>query len=701
MTCLCCRYVLDIETGRDFFLSAVVYTNANEILNDDVYEYSMADELFADVAEVVARAVWKIPPFFSIRPPLSDKDNCHQASFCQKTQRRQPEAECLPGTRSDNDDDLLIETRPISRRAASSHHLDHYDDDTWTHSNQQHHQQQQQQQSGSSLLDDRLASSTAPVTLPLNTTPPDHHQCSRQETKFNFPVQCSHDQIQRTPNEGAMSSGGEHGSRCATCQSRPDKVEHRDGNEESRSRRSPSAIIEQIKSQGPIVAGVVREDLQSILSGLQSSARSNEAAEESQSVSKSDSGPDFTLSFPPPGANQASSESDAEQQGGPGGTVRDMIVTVAQAHDYDDDDDDDIIAKCVTWKNGSRPRGTDGRCSAMTTSMQAPEISMEDGDGGHVAHVDFRIACPGPIISASAVQCHVADRDRLEDRDQLDNHQSSNYGDRGVRAEQTSESESEVSRLRESLKTESDTDPDFRGSVPVSPLRIPTAKRGAQSTDQVAIDRVPIGQVVVEQVATDTDPDLRGSTTPVSPTRIRIAKRDTQSTDQVATDRVPMDQVVVVDQVAIHDQVTIAIDQRAAMAAAVSTSDTPTMLQTSTPDEVGIGSGEYSSLEERSSGETRCENSGHQADVAASAPAYPRGQQAILISFIQSDVLPGADVASRDPDPPHHADKPNPPQCVLAAEPSTELSQNYQSDEEWRRLSSKLHMHGYRYFVDE
>eukprot|EP01018_Ginkgo_biloba_P014895 Gb_40174 [translate_table: standard] len=55
-------YVFDIESGRSFFLSAVIYTNANGILNDDIYEYEeVADRVMADLAEVVARALWQIP----------------------------------------------------------------------------------------------------------------------------------------------------------------------------------------------------------------------------------------------------------------------------------------------------------------------------------------------------------------------------------------------------------------------------------------------------------------------------------------------------------------------------------------------------------------------------------------------------------------------------------------------------------------
>ncbi|KAG0608095.1 hypothetical protein M758_8G077600 [Ceratodon purpureus] len=54
-------YVFDIETGRSFFLTAVIYTNANGVLNDDKYEYEYADRILADLAEVLGRALWQLP----------------------------------------------------------------------------------------------------------------------------------------------------------------------------------------------------------------------------------------------------------------------------------------------------------------------------------------------------------------------------------------------------------------------------------------------------------------------------------------------------------------------------------------------------------------------------------------------------------------------------------------------------------------
>ncbi|CAI5476128.1 unnamed protein product [Closterium sp. Yama58-4] len=51
-------YILDIETGREFFLSLALYTNENSCLNDDKYEYDLAYDVAADVAEAIAMALW-------------------------------------------------------------------------------------------------------------------------------------------------------------------------------------------------------------------------------------------------------------------------------------------------------------------------------------------------------------------------------------------------------------------------------------------------------------------------------------------------------------------------------------------------------------------------------------------------------------------------------------------------------------------
>lgn len=42
-----------------------MYTNANGVLNDDRYEYEFADRTLADLAEVLGRALWKIPDSFA------------------------------------------------------------------------------------------------------------------------------------------------------------------------------------------------------------------------------------------------------------------------------------------------------------------------------------------------------------------------------------------------------------------------------------------------------------------------------------------------------------------------------------------------------------------------------------------------------------------------------------------------------------
>jgi hypothetical protein len=43
---------VDFETGTEFFVSAVIYTNADKTLNDDVYEYdSIGFPFFAELGE--------------------------------------------------------------------------------------------------------------------------------------------------------------------------------------------------------------------------------------------------------------------------------------------------------------------------------------------------------------------------------------------------------------------------------------------------------------------------------------------------------------------------------------------------------------------------------------------------------------------------------------------------------------------------
>ena len=49
-------WITDLRTGTQLFLTAVVYTNPNGTLNDNVYGYEeLADPLFADLAEAAAR----------------------------------------------------------------------------------------------------------------------------------------------------------------------------------------------------------------------------------------------------------------------------------------------------------------------------------------------------------------------------------------------------------------------------------------------------------------------------------------------------------------------------------------------------------------------------------------------------------------------------------------------------------------------
>jgi hypothetical protein len=55
-------WIVDTETGKNFFLAATIYTNENGILNDDEYEYDeVALPFMADLAEAIARALWKTP----------------------------------------------------------------------------------------------------------------------------------------------------------------------------------------------------------------------------------------------------------------------------------------------------------------------------------------------------------------------------------------------------------------------------------------------------------------------------------------------------------------------------------------------------------------------------------------------------------------------------------------------------------------
>lgn len=49
--------VVDLRTGRTFFLAATLYTNPNGVVGDSVYDYGRADRFLGDLGEVVGRAV--------------------------------------------------------------------------------------------------------------------------------------------------------------------------------------------------------------------------------------------------------------------------------------------------------------------------------------------------------------------------------------------------------------------------------------------------------------------------------------------------------------------------------------------------------------------------------------------------------------------------------------------------------------------
>ena len=52
-------WIVDVRTGRSFFLAATLYTNPNGVLNDDDYAYdTVALPFLADLGEAAARVVW-------------------------------------------------------------------------------------------------------------------------------------------------------------------------------------------------------------------------------------------------------------------------------------------------------------------------------------------------------------------------------------------------------------------------------------------------------------------------------------------------------------------------------------------------------------------------------------------------------------------------------------------------------------------
>lgn len=55
-------YIVDTRSKRAFFLSATVWADSDNCLNDDKYDYeSMSMPFLADVAEIIGREVWNVP----------------------------------------------------------------------------------------------------------------------------------------------------------------------------------------------------------------------------------------------------------------------------------------------------------------------------------------------------------------------------------------------------------------------------------------------------------------------------------------------------------------------------------------------------------------------------------------------------------------------------------------------------------------
>jgi len=60
-------YVSNADSSRAFFVSVVLYTNANNIMNDDKYEYStVADPFIEALGETLARYVYEVPPMRAV-----------------------------------------------------------------------------------------------------------------------------------------------------------------------------------------------------------------------------------------------------------------------------------------------------------------------------------------------------------------------------------------------------------------------------------------------------------------------------------------------------------------------------------------------------------------------------------------------------------------------------------------------------------
>lgn len=71
-----------MPSGRAFFLSAALYTNANGIIDDDIYEYDLADVYLADLGEVLARTALSIP--LEQAPLTEPKEDCTPSSHWPK-----------------------------------------------------------------------------------------------------------------------------------------------------------------------------------------------------------------------------------------------------------------------------------------------------------------------------------------------------------------------------------------------------------------------------------------------------------------------------------------------------------------------------------------------------------------------------------------------------------------------------------------
>eukprot|EP00850_Spirogloea_muscicola_P020621 SM000222S06962 [mRNA] locus=s222:76548:81596:+ [translate_table: standard] len=84
-------YVFDVETGRSFFMSMSIYTNANGVLDDDKYEYDTALRLAADLGEVIARAIWQVPHRYTVNKPLTSNREIQPCSELVEERQQTPD----------------------------------------------------------------------------------------------------------------------------------------------------------------------------------------------------------------------------------------------------------------------------------------------------------------------------------------------------------------------------------------------------------------------------------------------------------------------------------------------------------------------------------------------------------------------------------------------------------------------------------